>query len=80
MEQSDNFLFVELRKLGFNRTNERNNIVDDNQRMKIRNFGYLNQGALKGQILFTGSSLMEMFPICEIARSQGSGQSGGHSD
>ena len=39
--------------------------------MKIRNFGYLNQGALKGQILFTGSSLMEMFPVCEIARSQG---------
>ena len=23
--------------------------------MKIKNFGYLNQGALKGQILFTGS-------------------------
>ena len=45
--------------------------MDDNQRMKIRNFGYLNQGALKGQILFTGSSLMEMFPVCEIARSQG---------
>ena len=45
--------------------------MDDNQRMKIRKFGYLNQGALKGQILFTGSSLMEMFPVCEIARSQG---------
>ncbi len=45
--------------------------MDNNQRMKIRNFGYLNQGALKGQILFTGSSLMEMFPVCEIARSQG---------
>lgn len=71
MEQCDNFWFVELRKSGINRTNERNNIMDDNQRMKIRNFGYLNQGALKGQILFTGSSLMEMFPVCEIARSQG---------
>ena len=63
--------FVELRKSEFNRRNERNNVMDDNQRMKIRNFGYLNQGALKGQILFTGSSLMEMFPVCEIARSQG---------
>ena len=41
-----------IKKIGINRTNERNNIVDDNQRMKIRNFGYLNQGALKGQILF----------------------------
>ena len=50
--------------------------MDDNQRMKIRYFGYLNQGALKGQILFTGSSLMEMFPVCEIARSQGIEQAG----
>lgn len=45
--------------------------MDDNQKMKIQNFKYLNENALKGKILFTGSSLMEMFPVCEIARSQG---------
>jgi len=41
------------------------------QIMKIKNFRYLNQIALKGKILFTGSSLMEMFPVCEIAKSNG---------
>lgn len=41
------------------------------QIMKIKNFRYLNQSALKGKILFTGSSLMEMFPVCEIAKSSG---------
>lgn len=34
---------------------------------KVRNYKDLNQCAVKGQILFTGSSLMEQFPVCELA-------------
>ncbi len=45
--------------------------MTDEQKMKIKNFNYLNQNVLKGKTLFTGSSLMEQFPICEIARSNG---------
>ena len=45
--------------------------MTEEQRRKIKNYDYLNQIALKGKTLFTGSSLMEMFPICEIARSRG---------
>ena len=45
--------------------------MNDEQKIKIKNFDYLNQNILKGKILFTGSSLMEQFPICEIARSKG---------
>ena len=41
------------------------------QTQKARNFKYLNQYVIKGQILFTGSSLMEQFPIVEIARNHG---------
>lgn len=48
--------------------------MNHDQMMKIKNFKYLNQNALKGKILFTGSSLMEMFPVCEIAKSQGINQ------
>ena len=44
--------------------------MDEIQQMKIKNFKYLNQIASKGATLFTGSSLMEMFPVCEIARSE----------
>ena len=43
----------------------------EEQLLKIKNYDYINQIALKGKILFTGSSLMEMFPVCEIARSRG---------
>ena len=32
---------------------------------KLKNFQYLNQYIKKGQILFTGSSLMEHFPVAE---------------
>ena len=32
---------------------------------KLKNYQQLNQYVKKGQILFTGSSLMEQFPICE---------------
>lgn len=35
--------------------------------LKVKNYKTLNQCAVKGQILFTGSSLMEQFPICELA-------------
>lgn len=45
--------------------------MNEEQKCKIKNYDYLNQAALKGKTLFTGSSLMEMFPICEIARSRG---------
>ena len=45
-------------------------VMNNDQKIKIRNFDYLNKNILKGKILFTGSSLMEQFPICEIARSK----------
>ncbi len=45
--------------------------MTEEQKRKIKNYDYLNQIALKGKTLFTGLSLMEMFPICEIARSRG---------
>jgi lysophospholipase L1-like esterase len=41
------------------------------QEAKIKNFRVLNAVAQKGAILFTGSSLMEQFPVCELARSAG---------
>lgn len=39
----------------------------------IRDFHVKNQSALKGQIVFTGSSLMEMFPIEEWVKALGEG-------
>ena len=41
------------------------------QRRKVRNYRELNKIAQKGQILFTGSSLMEHFPIAEYCLSIG---------
>lgn len=41
------------------------------QQQKIKNYRYLNNAARKGQILFTGSSLMEMFPVCELSSASG---------
>ena len=41
------------------------------QARKVQNFKYLNQKVIPGSILFTGSSLMEHFPICEMAESAG---------
>ena len=38
---------------------------------KVRNYKILNRAAKKGAVLFTGSSLMEQFPVCEMARSKG---------
>ena len=39
---------------------------------KLQNYHQLNQTAKKGQILFAGSSLMEMFPIEEFLQEMGS--------
>ncbi len=41
------------------------------QAKKVRNYSELNRYAKKGQILFTGSSLMEQFPVAEYALSAG---------
>lgn len=41
------------------------------QDRKVQNYKTLNALAQKGAVLFTGSSLMEYFPICEMARSAG---------
>ena len=41
------------------------------QANKVRNFKTLNRLAKKGAILFTGSSLMEQFPVSEMAASAG---------
>lgn len=47
---------------------------DQNKRMLRRTYDELNKIAQKGQILFTGSSLMEQFPVNEIAMSMGVNQ------
>ena len=44
------------------------------QFIRLTNIKRLNQYVLKGQILFTGSSLMEHFPVAELATSHGLGQ------
>ena len=41
------------------------------QANKVRNFHMLNKVAKKGAVLFTGSSLMEQFPISELAAGAG---------
>ena len=41
------------------------------QRQKIDKYRILNQAAKKGEILFTGSSLMEHFPINELLMTEG---------
>lgn len=41
------------------------------QATKVKNYKTLNALAKKGGILFTGSSLMEQFPVCEMAVSAG---------
>ena len=53
---------------------EQRKLLEDQIRRKLRNYRILNAHARKGQILFTGSSLMEMFPVTEIAASAGIGK------
>lgn len=43
------------------------NFMQEQQR-KVENYKTLNRHARKGQILFTGSSLMEQFPICDFCQ------------
>ena len=40
--------------------------IDGEQRRKLDSYRLLNEFARKGQILFTGSSLMEQFPVQEL--------------
>ncbi len=44
------------------------------QQEKIDKYRVLNETAKKGKILFTGSSLMEQFPIQELMMNEGMGQ------
>ncbi len=46
----------------------------EEQRKKIQNYQDLNRFAQKGQILFTGSSLMEQFPVTELSISHNLGK------
>ena len=43
----------------------------DRQRETVESYRRLNKLAVKGQIVFTGSSLMEHFPLNEIAMNHG---------
>ena len=45
--------------------------MKEEQATKVRNFKVLNRLAKPGAILFTGSSLMEHFPVAEMALSAG---------
>ncbi len=45
--------------------------MKEEQAIKVRNFKVLNRLAKRGGILFTGSSLMEQFPVAEMALSAG---------
>lgn len=47
---------------------------DEEKARKVRNYRELNRYARKGQILFTGSSLMEQFPVAEYSMSAGVGK------
>ena len=38
----------------------------DDKEMKVERYRLENKSAIKGQIVFTGSSLMEMFPINKL--------------
>lgn len=46
----------------------------EQQKEKIDKYRVLNETAIKGRILFTGSSLMEQFPINELLMDQGMAQ------
>lgn len=45
--------------------------IDGEQRRKLDSYRLLNEYARKGQILFTGSSLMEQFPVQELLWANG---------
>ena len=43
----------------------------DDKEIKVERYKLENKSALKGQIVFTGSSLMEMFPINKLLAEHG---------
>lgn len=45
--------------------------IRQEQNKKVKSFKQLNAIAKKGGILFTGSSLMEQFPVCEMCMDAG---------
>ena len=46
-------------------------MLESEKARKLINYKALNASARKGAVLFTGSSLMEQFPVCELAKSAG---------
>ena len=46
-------------------------MLESEKAKKVINYRTLNAIAEKGAVLFTGSSLMEQFPVCEMAMSAG---------
>lgn len=54
-----------------NIANEITKFMKKEQHEKIDKYRILNETAIKGQILFTGSSLMEQFPILELMMDAG---------
>lgn len=47
------------------------NVFKNLQKDRVNKFKYLNELSVKGQTLFTGSSLMEQFPIDELLMNRG---------
>lgn len=48
--------------------------LEREQQIRLINYRQLNKNAQKGQILFTGSSLMEHFPISELSLTHSAGK------
>lgn len=61
----------ELREMAKKAELQFSNMAKQEKKNKAKSYRHLNKEAIKGQILFTGSSLMEQFPIQEIAMSDG---------
>ena len=40
--------------------------MDELKEIKLKNYQYLNEVAIKVETLFTGSSLMELFPFVKL--------------
>lgn len=57
--------------MSFNEAEFVNNFFQNQKDERLERYRHLNKYIKKGQILFTGSSLMEQFPINEIAMTAG---------
>ncbi len=66
-----NPLTREVQETAARTDNEQPSRLNAEQALKVCNYKTLNRMAKKGAILFTGSSLMEQFPIAEMAASAG---------